>query len=1495
VRDATASSLRTRQWSASETGAAGDYLAGMTAPAALRLVDLECPLVDLTLRSERLGVAHRSLLAVVRFDGEPLGAVAVPVGPRGRVSGEWLADLLRCDLEPELRDALAQRGLDLPESLPRDGIQKRFHRRDPRARSRLVSVVVTASPDPALLARCLRSIFACDDPNFEVIVVGRRSRSRATMRMLDEQFAGESRLRCVEDAGAGVSHARNAGLARADGEVVMFTSDDVIVDALWIGRCRAAFDRDRDVACVTGLILPPELGSDSQLRSERLATGVTGFCVETFHLPEGQATHPFFYYRPGAMGSGANTALRADVGRELGGFDAALGPATPTLGGEDLDLYVRVLGAGHTVVHDPSVIVWQERGDGAAQAGRSALGEGVSLGAALTKQLVAAPEGRRLLRAVPAGLRYELDPGVAADTVARHRALDWLRRVGVALGLALYAVSALRLALMRWARRERSREWRRTATRADRALVAVAAAVCLLAPMLVAAGAPSGLRFPAVLALLCLAPGTAILTALGTRRMSAEAGLVLGASLGVAAVLAQTMLWLGAWWPKAFLYLLAVACLVPLLARCRELVPRVRRVASAPWLTDVELAGPVCDLRPPRDPTGARSARARVLARLHGQPIGVVELPLRDGTVGARDLVAAIDAELSPALAGHLARDGLQPAPLTPKGLPSAESPPCAAGGFYGEREPFVSVILSASDDNGAASLAASLEAVLGVDYPAYEVVVARVGCSDAGEHNGDPAHPDVHYVYEPSADPWEARRRAVGAAGGDVLVFTDSDVVVDANWIRVLVQALSPAARVGCVTGPVHSRNGGAPESAVNFAVSREALRVVGGFEGIRTSPQTAVGAHDALTSRFLLAGWAVSHEPSAPAWRLARRDRPAASAAARVASRLAGSTTIRKPAALHAAVLGVAGVAWVLSLEGADLSRMAGLGLLDALPASYFVAFGLLVAGFIAGLTSREPSGRLLWLYAFALILVLHATTALLYDEPRYPWTFNHLGVIALIGHAGAVDRSVDIYNNWPSFFALVAWLSAVTGVSAISYAAWAQVFFNLADLVALRFALRGVTNDERLLWTASLFFLLGNWVGQDYLAPQAFAFLLSLVVLGLCLRCGPGAGPPMSAAARWWVGVLDRVRHAVLRRSPVDEQPGTGPLSPGAAVVVGSLCYLAVVVSHQLTPVTVLAGALGLALVARRIPLWVPLAMGLVEAWWLWRAWPYLSLHFSLLDPAPSSSAAPPGYSIGDGLPGLALVAYGVRAELLILLVLAAIGLVRRLRKGQWDVAAATLLVAPLVVVLQSYGGEGRYRIYLFALPWLCFFAAAAVSATRVQLGSLRHRSSVALTSTALAACLLPAYLGLELMNRVDPDDVASASWFERHAPTDSVLAGVTSNFPRRLSARYPAVYHRDYPGAPSLTEHVVYRRRLVRAADLRRIERTLREVGSPHTFVTLTASQERYARLYGLLAPGWMRSLSGALRASPDFRLVYRRGSSSIFQFRPGRAHPAEAIR
>src|SRR5262249_36628916 len=151
---------------------------------------------------------------------------------------------------------------------------------------------------------------------------------------------------------------------------------------------------------------------------------------------------------------------------------------------------------------------------------------------------------------------------------------------------------------------------------------------------------------------------------------------------------------------------------------------------------------------------------------------------------------------------------------------------------------------------------------------------------------------------------------------------------------------------------------------------------------------------------------------------------------------------------------------------------------GLLQALPPTYFIALFLLLVGFARAAAAKDCNPKLLGAYVIVLVVVVHATTALLYDEPRYAWTYKHLGVINLIAATGHVDRQIDIYNNWPAFFAANAWLSKAAGVAPIQYAGWAQLFFNLVDVLAIRFALRGLTTDERAIWTATFLFVLGNW---------------------------------------------------------------------------------------------------------------------------------------------------------------------------------------------------------------------------------------------------------------------------------------------------------------------------------------------------------------------------------------------------------------------------------
>jgi hypothetical protein len=566
---------------------------------------------------------------------------------------------------------------------------------------------------------------------------------------------------------------------------------------------------------------------------------------------------------------------------------------------------------------------------------------------------------------------------------------------------------------------------------------------------------------------------------------------------------------------------------------------------------------------------------------------------------------------------------------------------------------------------------------------------------------------------------------------------------------------------------------------------------------------------------------------------------------------------------APFHAALLAGALVLWGLSLPGIELDSVAGLGLVNALPVPYFFAFALLQAGFGLALTARPVPRLIVGVYIVALIAVLHGTTPLLYDEPRYGWTYKHLGVIDLIATTGTVDRSIDIYNSWPGLFALSAWISELTGVAPIRYAEWSQVFFNLLNVVVIQYALRGLTSDERVVYAATWLFLLANWVGQDYLAPQPLGFLLSMMILGLCLRCAP----PIRGH----------------RREPASRAPS---LSPRAALLVGGLCYLGLVVTHQLSPVMVIVTVSGLALFVRRIPLWIPVAMGLVELWWVALAWPHIEHHFELLSFDPFSR---PGGSLdrSAGLPGLEFVTWAMYALGAVVALLALLGWIRRRRAGCWDTPAMIVAVGPpVVMLLQSYGGEAILRAYLFSLPWLCFFAAAACLPARAsRLPTWMRSWRLIMASAVMAPLLLVSYFGLELMNRMDPADVRAATWYEHHAPRGSLMLFVSPNFPNRLTARYAQLHIPGSTYAPVLTDEPGVRRGGLGPEDVRAVKRLLNENGVPHSYVVLSPSEERYARLYGLLPHGSLAGLERGLVASGDFRLAYSSARARIFKYRP----------
>jgi GT2 family glycosyltransferase len=307
-----------------------------------------------------------------------------------------------------------------------------------------VSVIVPTCGNAAALERALTSILATRYTPLEVVVVENRPPALASRRLIEERFSGDP-VQIVEEPRPGLSNARNAGLARAQGEVVAFADDDVVVDTAWIASGVEAFELASDVACVTGRILPTSLEAPGQKLFDEFTTLDKGPERREFRLLLAtRAVEPLFPYTAGHIGSGANSFVLHDVALNIGGFDPLLGTGSPSFACEDLDFFIRLMQWGFAIVYDPAVIVYHDHPDSHADLNRRAFGYGMGLSAMLTKHLAYGPGRLDLLKAVPAGVRYLRDPnsrknrGKSSDFPRR---LVLLERVGMLLGPVGYGLS----------------------------------------------------------------------------------------------------------------------------------------------------------------------------------------------------------------------------------------------------------------------------------------------------------------------------------------------------------------------------------------------------------------------------------------------------------------------------------------------------------------------------------------------------------------------------------------------------------------------------------------------------------------------------------------------------------------------------------------------------------------------------------------------------------------------------------------------------------------------------------------------------------------------------------------------------------------------------------------------------------------------------------------------------------------------------------------------
>jgi glycosyltransferase involved in cell wall biosynthesis len=249
-----------------------------------------------------------------------------------------------------------------------------------------VTVVVCTRERPQALTVALASLLACDPEPLEIVVVDSAPRTGATEKVIHD--LADERLRLVREPRGGLSRARNLGVSEARGEVIAFTDDDVRVDRAWLRGLLRGLDRAPHVACVTGAVHAAELETPAQLYfDEKAGWGGPG-SPRLYDLGTNRVDSPLYPYLPGTFGAGANFAVTKALLASIGAFDEALGAGSPAAGGEDLDLFLRVLRAGLAIAHEPSAVVWHYHRREEQALCRQLVGYGSGLTALASKLLI---------------------------------------------------------------------------------------------------------------------------------------------------------------------------------------------------------------------------------------------------------------------------------------------------------------------------------------------------------------------------------------------------------------------------------------------------------------------------------------------------------------------------------------------------------------------------------------------------------------------------------------------------------------------------------------------------------------------------------------------------------------------------------------------------------------------------------------------------------------------------------------------------------------------------------------------------------------------------------------------------------------------------------------------------------------------------------------------------------------------------------------------------
>jgi hypothetical protein len=643
------------------------------------------------------------------------------------------------------------------------------------------------------------------------------------------------------------------------------------------------------------------------------------------------------------------------------------------------------------------------------------------------------------------------------------------------------------------------------------------------------------------------------------------------------------------------------------------------------------------------------------------------------------------------------------------------------------------------------------------------------------------------------------------------------------------------------------------------------------------------------------------------------------------------------RRPALIVAALFAFGALLFWLPLRGVRMGAMNGYGLISVLPIATLAGAAVLTVAFLASLGLRRPYRALLIAQLLFTVASLHGLAQFLEPYARFPTAWQHAGFIEFIARTHTVDVGLDARFSWPGFFALIAFITKAIGQTDIEPVLhWTPLAIEVLYLVPLYLILRTMNATWRAKWLAAWLFVVADWVGQDYLSPQAFAYLLYLFWVAILLNWfRPAAGGARREGRRRTAQTRRPARTGLLWRAYAWV---FGPMEPGELpprqaglwertilLVLLVLIFAVTTASHQLTPFLLLIAAAGFVVLRRCTVRGLPFIGGVIFAAWVsFMTVGYWAGHADDI----FGGVGQLGSNLGSSVAGRISQASEQLAHvqqvriLLALLVagLAGLGFLRRRARRVDDRVALVLFIGPFFSFgLQNYGGEIALRVFFFILPGAALLAAylffpqtadaddaqeddAQEQDARQSAPSRSARlrwaprpwpaiTAATVCGLAIVAGFLVVRFGNEKFEQIRPGDVRAYDVMLNQGTGAVNVVWLTGDAPNAPGASATPVMPWGYRDMERFSYAPVTA--ATNPADISRIIDALKAQGPGGFFVT-TRGHEAFLQLNYGITGGYGDRLRATLNRAPQLRVIYENPDAAVYALRRPPPEPVPTV-